>query len=685
MANGYGGSSGASIANQNNTQQASGENYEDGFVKELNGVKAPAGFHYMADGKLMSDADHIAKNGYIEKTINNVEINTQDISYLGETRSFKINADNNSIFSIEIYDDESTPNYYNFATNTFSTTKNGLYNIQSSGVYEFSVTFPILGFVDATCDYNNDPTIDHDDDDGAIQAGMSVTGLGIPRGATVSSVTSDTRFELSTSTTGGAVTNGALRFSKLKTYNIDIIAKTSENIQTKHAQLIRVENDDGTINLNKSTGSDNNLLRKILYQDVEKYLFLSCIVPKGASSTADTTEGEVADSNRIVMAGRVDLINNMRVGDKLSGTGIAASGHVLVTKINPDGDNNQEIEVNRAVSVANGVTLDIEQSFKSLTPTTTTGDLLDGRHVASGSSGSSFNTSFSITITALAGRTLSISRTPTTADLCAVKTITFESGVIALTGEDTSSSTYYRWDVANVIGLAEGMALDPSRTGGGTNTTTPAYISKYKTTKSSTELDVRRHYTDIVATTLDDYVVPGIDYGRNSVTAIDRNGKATARKGYVTFDVQQASALQSDSNVLIYGYGANQIEQLTGMRAELSNVDIALTQISTTTTAAVSNSTTIPVTEMGNISTASTVRGINIDSTVANPTVTLKSAASGAGDLTVSTAQTLESGQTLFFDNASNVVTITGDISITNMPISDTRLFFDVERFLTAI
>ena len=67
-------------------------------------------------------------------------------------------------------------------------------------------------FTDATCDYNNDPTIAHDDDDGKITAGSLVSGTGIPDGAYVSSVTSDTAFELSASTTGGSVTNGTLSF-----------------------------------------------------------------------------------------------------------------------------------------------------------------------------------------------------------------------------------------------------------------------------------------------------------------------------------------------------------------------------------------------------------------------------------------------------------------------------------------
>jgi len=70
-----------------------------------------------------------------------------------------------------------------------------------------------VSFTDSTCDYNDDPTIDHDDDDGRIQAGMEVSGTGIPTGATVSSVTSDTRFELSAATTTGPVTDGTLTFT----------------------------------------------------------------------------------------------------------------------------------------------------------------------------------------------------------------------------------------------------------------------------------------------------------------------------------------------------------------------------------------------------------------------------------------------------------------------------------------
>lgn len=74
-------------------------------------------------------------------------------------------------------------------------------------------------FTDATCDYNNDPTITHDAND-RIYPGLPVSGTGIPAGAYVSSINSTTSFELSASTTGGSVTNGTLTFDGAKVFKV---------------------------------------------------------------------------------------------------------------------------------------------------------------------------------------------------------------------------------------------------------------------------------------------------------------------------------------------------------------------------------------------------------------------------------------------------------------------------------
>jgi len=39
----------------------------------------------------------------------------------------------------------------------------------------------------------------------------------------------------------------------------------------------------------------------------------------------------------------------------------------------------------------------------------------------------------------------------------------------------------------------------------------------------------------------------------------------------------------------------------------------------------------------------------------------------------------------LYFDGASNVLTITGDIEVLNMGISDTTLYFDLEKFIRIV
>ena len=154
----------------------------------------------------------------------------------------------------------------------------------------------------------------------------------------------------------------------------------------------------------------------------------------------------------------------------------------------------------------------------------------------------------------------------------------------------------------------------------------------------------------------------------NDITAIDRPGVVTAQKGNIVFDIQQLDALKADANVKIYGHGKNKIKQITGATVTLKDVVITPTQVSTTTSGAVSSSTQIGLTEVGGVGAGQSIRGVGIDPAVVQASV----------------AQTLESGQTLFFDGASSIITITGVIDVENMGISDTTLFLDLERFITS-
>ncbi len=591
------------------------------FVKVLNGVKAPAGFHYMPNGKLMNDADHIAMFGYVEKRINVIDIDTRDIDILGETRDCSIEADEGAIVTIFITDNSN--NFYNFTSKTFTSAKDQLNKIEiTTGSYDFNVKFAAIG-------------------------------------------------------------------GSLKTYTFNIVAETAGNIKTMHTDYEEVRNADNSININQSVGSLSNLVQKLLYQDTAKTFRISCVAPSKYVASNLTVDGAVSTSNRVVVDQDVTSKKTLEIHDLITGSGVDT--HQLVADINPDGDNSKEFQLTFADSISDGTALVATPPFNGVTPhynVSTSGSFSESL-----STGDSLNANFTITVTAATGRTMSILKTPTINDLCAITTVTFGSAAIPIQGENTaSSSKFFRFPVTNIANLSNNLLLDPSRSdgaaagggAGGTNTTTPAKISNFTTTKTIQEIVEREYYNDFENKLVKDIFVAGVDPAGNDVTAVDRNGRITAQAGNITFSVQQLDALKSDSAVRLFGYGSSNINKITGMKVSLSNVSITETQISTTTSGAVSNSVTIGVAEAGNIGVGMVMRGIGVDASAVNPTVTSKNVTSGAGNLKVSAAQTIENGQTLFFDGGSNVVTITGNIKMSNMPLSDTTIFFDLERFLDA-
>ena len=603
---------------------AYGDNNKEIFVKEKDGVKAPAGFHYMANGKLMSDADHIAINGYVEQRITSFEFATIDVLNEGETRDFSVIGGNGAVFSLEIHDN--TGKYYNFYTNTWSTTKAMLSKKSIGGGYSGSITFD------------------------------------------------------------------ALPDSSLKTYTINLYAETVYNIKTSHADYLEARNPDGSVNVNKSTGSDSTVLTKIIYQDALKTLKLSCVAPSLYLNSTSHVDGATSSSNRIVIDADATDTNIVQVGDKIISTGIDSARHALVDKVNPDGDNVNEIEMSVSDSATNNAIITFTPPFNGMTPHDDDSDT--GVNSATISSGNNTVIPFSITITALAGRNFNVLKVPTTDDLCAYTTVTFGSSALAIEGENTSSaSVFHRWPVTNIANLKQGMTLDPARFGTGVNTTTPASISDYTTTLTQDVFKQGEYDNYINSATVNDVFVPAVDPFGNDVTAVDRNGRITAQAGNIVFSAQQADALKSDAGVRIFAHGQQGIEDLTGVKVELNVNSMAYSgstnpvraAVSTTTSGAVSSSTTIGLADVGAVSQGMIVSGVGINAAAANPTVVSKSTDDGAGNIAVSSAQTLESGQTLFFNGGAATITIRGSLKVSNMAINNVDIFFNVEKFLTAV
>jgi hypothetical protein len=161
-------------------------------------------------------------------------------------------------------------------------------------------------------------------------------------------------------------------------------------------------------------------------------------------------------------------------------------------------------------------------------------------------------------------------------------------------------------------------------------------------------------------------------------------GLVTNQTGSVVFSNQQQKLLAGDT-INIAGYGEKYIADINGYTVRFTDLAIALTEITTTTTSAVDNSVNVPVAARAGIrNTVSTVTGIGINPALAAPTVSNGATADSGGTIVLSAAQTLENGITLTFPGAGKVATITGYIEILKAGPSDATLYFDLEQLLTS-
>lgn len=591
----------------------------------------PEGYSYTEKGTLLKtetievlekQKDKKVEKLILNKTIKKLDINIDDILPNGEIRSFKIIGDSGAMFWMEVYDADG--NYYNFSTQAWSSTK---YQLKTSvirfGSYSGKINFSNIA-------------------------------------------------------------------SKTHVYTILLYAEDGNFVKTKHDNYVERKKTDNSIDENNSQGSNSKLIKRTITQQQGVSLTLSAIAPKSGDSITDTVDGAVGSGTNIVMDTSY-LTKKIIIGDKVSGTNVAAGTTIAAVNV---ASTNDRYTLSTAVggTVADAATLTFAGPFNTMTPDhdTTTGSAV----ISNLSTG--YNTvkkSFTITLTAPSGRAFTILRQPKEEDLTSISLVTFGSAALALEGEDTtSSSLFYRWPVDNVAGLAKGMVLDPSKSKA--NTTIASFISDYKvtttvTTEGSEEVRTSKGpspaYSEESVTTetsTTKFFTKGVE-STGLITAVNRQNKATAQAGNIIFNNQQVDALKSDTDVKIFGYGLNNIKTMSfGAELKFTNLAATLSEITTATSSAVSNSTSIPVDErLGILDGTSTMTGIGI---VTAPKVSSAAIGStGAGTIVVSAAQTIEDNTTLTFSGASNVITITGNVEVLNMPESNVIIYFDVEKFLT--
>mgnify|MGYP003674215076 FL=1 len=602
------------------------------------------------------------------KVINEFKLDLSSLPALTSTRQFSVLGENGAGFDLEIKNEDSY--YYNFVTNAFQAAKAGLYNqVIAGGYVEGNITFPTI--------------TDNDQYD---------------------------------------------------------ISLTANPLTTKHANRAEVRFGDGSLDINSSTGSNSILLTKVIYQYVDQTLTITTYSPNGtielASQVNDTitlARGSAVNEQAFSIACSVStaskcyrIIKQPAASDLFS----FVTPAIGAAPINIPGENIYPTataaftgdDVNGAITSGSVVRMDntdlsavIKVGDKITTPVTTgnvNGDfsggataitmgdavatiMAKGDQVTTGDPAHMLNAGvflvasldstdvFSLDNSASIANTTElifsskINRSLTTVTVVETSgTATDFTMSQAIQFRDNAPLTFfnqknYRWPISNYANIVkEQMVVEP-----GTNVTADTSLAIYQDTVT------------LFPNTLQEEIIvkeEALAVSTIGINPVITRGDVSTQAGNVVFDKQQILALAGD-NVNIGGYGTTRLLDVSGYSVILSDLAIALTPITTTTTGAVDNSTSVPVTSRnGILDDVSTVSGIGINPALVDPTVdTGAGAVTGAGTLVLTAAQTLESGATLTFAGAGQTATITGNIQVVKAGSANQSIRFDVEKLLS--
>ena len=643
------------------------------------GQIAPEGYHYMPDGSLMSDAEHVARYGS-GKVIRSFILDTTNLKAGGEVRTFTITG--NGIFSLEVKNEDNY--YYNFVTNLFQVANARLDNISISNTYSGKIIFPKVTdadqydfflFADQGSTHANYNEVRFEDGSLDINSTTGSNSLLIKK---VIYQTLDIDLTLSTLAplagagfTGHSPTNKVITTQIGKNvgkipFSIPVSGGSTHSFKINRTPTSK---DVFTVVQREVGSAPENIPGENVFPAVSNSGTIDGVVTSGIkvvtdqnvatimkvgdkittnSNTSGTVDGAVSSGIKVVMDQNVADI--MAVGDQVTTSTSAASSKffntrlVTVQALNPDGDNAKEFSIDAVMGAGIG------DAFA------------DGETIT-------FSSKCNRDLTTVAALD---------PDGDNVKEFSMSQAIGFIDGAQLNFSNRknYSWPFANVDGISPNMVVI------GTNVASGTVVSSYE-----------EAITEMEGTTYSQTVV------KKSVRAIDKKGvkptiaidgttklKTVTQTGNVTFNKQQDLVLANDA-LKFFGYGRSAVKSLVGWDVEFSDLEITLTKPTAVTTAAVINSTSVPIDNGdGVMDDVSTVSSINIDSSVADPIVTnIGSYGGSTATLTLSAAQTLESGETLTFDGAGRTVTISGNVEIKKVGEAAAQISFDLEKFLTAV
>tara|TARA_R100001594_G_scaffold62687_1_gene97064 strand:- start:373 stop:2397 length:2025 start_codon:yes stop_codon:yes gene_type:complete len=672
MANGYG---------YNGSSSSSSSSSPSGSVRQsrtnAQGQTAPPGFHYMPDGTLMSDAEH-ARLYASKKIIRSFNLDLSDLPASQEGRSFDIIGSKGSEFILEIKNEDNY--YYNFSTKSFQSTVSRLEESIKSNKYSGIIIFPTVTDDDQYDFYlYAKPGTKHVDykevrfEDGSVDINSSIgsdslmmrkviyqyTDLTLTiRPDSPNSVTdlikTSSRVD-DTITISRGKNSGVIPFKI--SCEVNDVAKTYQIVRQpierdfsigaaltvgSAPELLPGEDqyptvsDTDTVNGDFTAGTSNKVVMDSLV--ASKMLVGDKITAPTATNTVD---GATTNTNRIVFDGNV--ASRCSVGDQLIVPSGGSTGDetldmvlnksiVTVTHLDPDTDNPKELQVDTILSCADGITITFSPKCNRLLTTVSALNPDDDN-------ANEFQMDQNIGF--VDGTTLSF-----------------------------SSQKNYQWPVDNINVVGVGMDVTNN-----VNIESGTQISNY--VDSVTVFENTEKEQEIIKNKADFKNTKG---AKPTIT----KGIVTTQTGNIVLNKQVKLPLAGGA-IRVVGRGVDQLHKISGYEFRFTDLKVRLAPITTTTTAAVTNSTSVPVASRnGILDNVSIVSGIGIDPVKANPKVASGAGAvSGAGTIVLDIAQTLESGITLNIAKSGQKATVTGNIEILKAGTANKILKVNMENLIS--
>ena len=409
------------------------------------------------------------------------------------------------------------------------------------------------------------------------------------------------------------VYNGSITFPAITDddhYNILLFAESMHG--TTHAEYSEVRFGDGSIDINSSTGSNSNLLKKIIYQYTDVTVTLSALAPEtlrattdfsGAVMTNDTivtgrgnTVGKTAFEIIVTAAATkaLQITRQPTINDLVASTTVFFGDPVQIYNEDIWSETRRNSDTtNGTVSGGGTVTMDATVASKMKV-----GDRVKGTGIP---------TTSVVTVTNLSG------------------TYTFDTSEDVTIGDgimlEFIAPHYHRWNVtaaSSIHKLASGMVYVDSdwplvsRTAIGPYTDKTTYVTEVQNEDGSIE-EVTNTVVNASAPALDP-----LGY-KPTIT----NGVITKQLGNITFSNKIIGDVDDVNAKVFYAHGPSAIKTIHNTEIKLSDLKVELATPITTVTSD-STDTTIPVANReGVINNISTISGIGVDTTLARSTDTV--------------------------------------------------------------